>query len=436
MSTLCGISSLVTNSADVATTTYGIVFTDGASGLAFQPNVVFFFWGGLADTELVRGNINYGRGFATSTTNRGYAAGFSTDAVGTTVARRGHNSDAVVIQLDGTTLLTDGRLDLSAFNVDGITLIVDEAFSVTGMQITMIGLGGDLASANIQQFLTNDDGCVTDPLDVTGYGFDPVFGLALNGGQDSFGISSSESRNSMGVFRTVAQQAAWAGSSEGVGGTTSTAALTRMGDIALNRMNDSGSVAYRADFNSLITDGFRFNCLEDNNELIQILGLLGGSFHIEDFVTRTSTGDITITPGFEAAGGIIISCCNVEGATNDNDSIPKKFGQCLGAFCGIGPDEQRCMYGFDENALATSEVTRGNRKGSIYMRGDEAASPALAESIEVTAIGATTITLTQSVAASVAKHCIAIIFGTRDKARQRLDAMSGYQGLPQYTRYE
>jgi hypothetical protein len=251
-----------------------------------------------------------------------------------------------------------------------------------------------------------------------------------------FGIALSETRGNMGMFRSVTQQGVWAGSSEGAGATSSTAALTRHGDIALSRMNDSGSVANRRTFNSLITDGFRFNCVEDNNDLYQILGMLGGSYHIEEFVTRTSTGDITLTPGFEAAGGIIMSCTNVEAVDNDSDSTPKQFGQCLGAFCGIGPDEQRCMYGFDENGLATSEVTRGNRKGSVYMRGDEASSPALAESIEVSAIGATTITLNQSVAASVAKHCIALIWGTRDKARQRLNPMSSYHGLPQHTRYE
>ncbi len=414
MSTLCGLSSFSTDSMDLAGVTYDIVFTDGGSGVTFQPTCVFFFWGGLPfSTFLTRSNINYGRGFCTSVTNRGYAAGASVDAVGTTVARRAGNTDGVVVQLDTSLVATQGRLDINAFNVDGIQLIVDEKFVITGMRYVMLGVAGDLADANIQQFLTADDACFTTPRDVTGFSFDPVCGISLGHGMDAFGIASSESRTNMGMFRSAAQQGVWAGSSEGGGGTTSTAAMSRFADIAIARMNDSGSVANREDFNALITDGFRFNCLEDNNDLYQILGMLGGSFHIEEFLTRTSVGTIILTPGFEVSGGIIMSCTNVEAIDNDHDSDPKKFGQSLGAFSGVGAGEQRCMYGHDVTGLATSQVTNGNRSGSVYMRGDEAASPALAESIEVTTIGATTVTLTQSVAAAVAEHCIAVLFGTR-----------------------
>ncbi len=414
MATLCGLQSFSTDSMDLAGVTYPFIFTDTGSGVTFQPTVVFFFWGGLpVQTGLLRGNVNFGRAFATSPTNRGYVAGLSVDAVGTTVARRGINNDAVIIQLDPATSLTKGRLDISTFNVDGITLIIDERFVITGMRFNMLGLGGDLADANIQEHLTPDDNCGTDPVDVTGFGFDPVCGLSVQAGRDSFGISTSESRNSLGAFRSVTQQGAWAGSSDGESGTTDVAALSRFSDIALVRLNRSGSVPFRNSFNSLITDGFRFNCIEDDNDLFQILGFLGGSYHIEEFLTRTSVGTIILTPGFEVSGGIIMSCTNPEALTSNDDSVPKKFGQSLGAFSGVGATEQRCMYGHDEDGLGTSQVTNGNRAGSIYMRGDEAAAPVIAESIEVTTIGATTVTLTQSVAAAVAEHCIAILFGTR-----------------------
>lgn len=435
MSTLCGHSVFVTDSADIATTTHDIVFTDSGSGLAFQPNLVLFFWGGgSSDVFLARGNSNQGRGWAVSATDRASAGVLNVDAVGTTIAHRAMLNDTVMFQIDSASNITLGRLDFSGFNVDGIRLITDEAFSASGVRVSMLGLGGDLDTAAIIEIVMADDACVTTPRDFTGFGFDPVFGMAMGYGDAALGVKDFESRSNLRVFRSAAQQGAWGGSSEDAVATSSTARYNRFGDIALIRCTDSGSVRVREDFNALITDGFRLNCLEDNDDRFFMMGLLGGSFHTEEFVTRTSTGDITLTPGFRVSGGFIMSSNAVESVDNDSDALPKKNSFCFGIFSGVLPSEQKCYYGFDENALATSQVTGGSR-AAVYMNGDQAASPVIDESIEVSAIGATTITLNQSIAGATAHHCIAVLFGTREKARHRLSA-SGVLGLPQYTRYD
>lgn len=414
MATLCGLSEFSTDSQDLAGTTYDIVFTDSGSGITFQPVVTLFYWGGGIPTFdfLSRANMNSGRGYAISPTERAAIGALNVNGVGTSNAKRVHLTDTVFFQIDTVSNVTKGRLDLNGLNVDGIQLIVDESFSVNGMHFNMLGLAGDLNAAAIIQAIMADDACASTPRDFVGFGFDPAFGMGIGMGDADLKVTDFESRNNHGVFLSGAQQGAWGQSSDDGAATSATARYSRFGDIGLVRLTDSGSVRVRQSLNALITDGFRFDCLEDDDDRYSMLGLAGGSFHIEEFVTRTSIGTIILTPGFEVSGGFIMSANSVESVDNDSDATPKNNSYSFGAFSGVGGTEQDCYYGFDKNGLATTEVTSG-RKAAVYMRGDEAAAPVLAERIEVTAIGATTVTLTQSVAAATAHHCIAVLFGVR-----------------------
>jgi hypothetical protein len=302
-----------------------------------------------------------------------------------------------------------GRLDVDAVLADGMRFIIDQVF-VQPISVGLLAMGGDLASAGQVTHAGADDACATDPVDVTGYGFDPVAGIAISG-NNSLSAGASRGRVMMGMFRSVAQQGAWAVASDDDGGTSENGRYNRFSDIALMRVRPSGtSVPFRNDFNSLITDGFRFNCLEDDDDIFFIAGLLGGSFHIEAFLTRTSIGTIVLTPGFEVSGGIIMSHNTSESIDNDTGQLDNSAN--IGAFSGVGA-LQSCYYAFDLNGVGTTQVTVGRRGGSVYMRGDEVASPAIDGSIEVTAIGPTTVTLTQSIADPTAAQCIAILFGTR-----------------------
>jgi len=401
---------------DLAGVTYDIVFTDSGSGITFQPKVTLFFWGGGVPFSgfLMRANSNGGRGYAISPTDRACVAALNVNGVGTSVAKRAHLTDTVFCQIDtGAPNVTKGRLDINALNVNGIQLIVDESFSVDGMRFSMLGLAGDLDEAAIIQAIMADDGCASDPRDFTGFGFDPEFGMGIGMGDADLKVTDFESRSNVGMFLSGVQQGAWGNSSVDGAATSATARYEKFGDIALVRVTDSGNVRLRQSFNAFITDGIRLNCIEDKDDRYSMLGLAGGSFHIEEFVTRTSTGTIILTPGFEVSGGFIISANSVESLTNDDDALPKNNSFSMGCFSGVGVGDQSCYYGFDKNGLATTEVTSGRRASSVYMRGDEAAAPTLVESIEVTDILATTVELTQSVAGATAHHCIAVLFGTR-----------------------
>ena len=411
MATLCAFDSFVITTGAIGTT-FTRVFTDSGSGVTFQPTFVFLFWSGhpFGGSGIGRQDMQQGRGFAISPTVRGLNAALSEDGVGTSNCT--HNLDRIACVAIGSLVssASAGRLDVDAVLVNGMRFIIDEVFAQP-ISVGLLALGGDLASAALVDYLAADDVCATDPIDVTGFGFDPVMGLGLGDGQATLGPDGGTNRINVEAFRSVAEQGAWCGASDSGVATSDTARYERFGDIALARIVSSGSVRFRNTFNALITDGFRFNCVEDNNDLFVLAGLLGGSFSIEEFVTRTSIGDITLTPGFETSGGIIMSVNTTEAPDNNSPSVPKQNSMSIGAFSGIGV-LQGCYYAFDLDGVGTTQVTAG-RRDSVYMRGDEAASPALAGSIDVTAIGATTVTLNQSVADPTAAHCIAILFGTR-----------------------
>ncbi len=409
MATLCAFDSFVISTGAIGTT-FTRVFTDTGSGATFQPTFMFLFWTGhpFGGSGIGRQDMLQGRGFGISPTVRGYAAMGSDDGLAASNASRDMNSDGCVGIVQGGSRV--GRLDVDAILATGARFIIDQVFTQP-IGLGILALGGDLASVGQVLHIGPDDACVTDPVDVTGYGFDPAAGISI-GANESLTPGSSLGRLELGMFRSVAEQGAWAGASDNDAGTSETARFNRFADIALARTRPSTSIAYRNSFNSLITDGFRFNCLEDDSDNLFIAGLLGGSFSIVEFLTRTSVGIITLTPGFRASGGIIMTHNTSESVSNNLGQIDNSAS--IGAFSGIGA-AQGCYYAFDLSGVGTTQVTAG-RRASVYMRGDEAASPAIDGSIEVTAIGPTTVTLTQSIADPTPAHCIAILFGARGVA--------------------
>lgn len=411
MATFCAFDSFIITTGIVGTT-FTRVFTDSASGATFQPTFVFLFWTGhpFGGSGIGRQDMLQGRGFAFSTVLRGYACMGSDDGLAASNASRDMNDDGCVGLVQGGSRV--GRLDVDAVLATGMRFIIDQVFTQP-ISVGLLALGGDLVSAGQVTHVGPDDACATDPVDVTGYGFDPAAGISI-GANETLTTGSSLGRLILAMFRSVAQQGVVALASDNDVGTSETSRYNRDADIALARVRPSQSIAYRNSFNALITDGFRLNCLEDDGDSSFIAGLLGGSYHIETFLTRTTLGTIILTPGFEVAGGIIMSHNTSESVDNDTGQLDNSAS--IGAFSGVIAALQACYYAFDLSGVGTTQVTAGRRGGSVYMRGDEAASPAIDGSIEVTAIGATTVTLTQSVADPAAAQCIAILFGVRAAA--------------------
>jgi hypothetical protein len=113
--------------------------TKVVTGLGFQPRALRFYWVGLqsnSPTNAVSGAVDERRGvgFAVSNASRRCVGTFSDDNNGAASDCGSVAADnSVCITVDGTGTV-DGRLDISSFDADGFTLIVDD---VTPVNITV-----------------------------------------------------------------------------------------------------------------------------------------------------------------------------------------------------------------------------------------------------------------------------------------------------------
>lgn len=151
--------------------------TKVVTGLGFAPKALRFYWVGLqsnSPTNAVSGAVNERRGvgFAVSATSRRCVGTSSIDNDGGgsqcgSVA----NDDCVVVTLSMAGAV-DGRLDISSFDTDGFTLIVDdvtpanitvfyEAWGGTDISVAVVGDIAEPAATGTQNYTVNgftDDG--------------------------------------------------------------------------------------------------------------------------------------------------------------------------------------------------------------------------------------------------------------------------------------
>ena len=104
--------------------------TQSRSGYGHQPKGLIGFGGGSSSSVDSAGlrSILFSFGLASGATARGSVCGGISLSGANTLAKQHYRSDAF-IALQSSNLLvsnTDGRFDISSFNSDGLTLIIDE----------------------------------------------------------------------------------------------------------------------------------------------------------------------------------------------------------------------------------------------------------------------------------------------------------------------
>ena len=100
------------------------------TGLGFRPKALRFYWVGLQSNSPTAANSQAvserrGVGFASSTTSRASVGTFSADNTGNADCGSIWSNTACVITVTGVAAV-DGLLDISSFDADGFTLIVDD----------------------------------------------------------------------------------------------------------------------------------------------------------------------------------------------------------------------------------------------------------------------------------------------------------------------
>jgi hypothetical protein len=279
--------------SDVVTTTIPV------SGLGFQPKVLILIAHPNTATTDNTSASQHGRwsyGFSTSTTNRVCVLNNSRDNNATTDTDSMIRTDAACGYISATGVL-DGAVDLSSFDADGFTLVVDVQHIIQ-QRYLYVALGGtDITDATTGTW--TEPGSTGVQAVVTGLAFQPTC-MILAGNQAT---ATNTRVDDMGHFFAVVD-----GTNQWVCAYGENHGLTdgdpwsygRNGECAAlfdpAAAIDAGAMNFRATFSSFNSDGLSINVTERAaSRLFAYLALRGPRFKATSVTTRTDGNDIVVS---------------------------------------------------------------------------------------------------------------------------------------------
>lgn len=355
---------------DVFNVTTGSAGTTYArTGYGFQPKALIV-WAtvdtGTADA-VNGGHGGYSIGFASSTTERGYAAISSEDNQNSADTDRMMGTDAVMglITISGT---TDGLLDISAIGSDGVTFIVDDNFAAA-YRVMVLAIGGtDITNAKAGAF-TMATAAATQ--DVTDPGFQPDAVLMVCSSLTALGLGTSSILSFGAAAGATPVNAVVAGLSRHSSPTMITRGYCRAGtgtngDSVVVLTTDTTPVfEARARVSAWLSNGFTLTYDDQASvaDYVVYLALKGGAYAIGDLLTQTdTTTDITESPGFQPAAGVVASACR---SSDSAGTLSNHHEMSVGAFVSASSE---CALGhWDENNTGYSECARAQENDACYV---------------------------------------------------------------------
>jgi hypothetical protein len=288
-------------------TTDALNATKVVTGLGFIPKALRFYWVGLqsnSPTNAVAGNVNERRGvgFAVSNASRRCVGTFSDDnnaAASDCGSVAADNCVCITVAGDGT---VDGRLDISSFDTDGFTLIVDdvtpanitvfyEAWGGTDITSAVVGDIAEPAATGTQNYTVA--GFTSDGLNqcVMFAGVQSVSALNTGEAQDSglcVGFATSTSSTNNVVV---------AGNSDDNSGTSDTDGYCFQGDCLAQILIAGGNPNARANLSAWGTDQFTLNWTNraTTNRRNIFLAIKGGSWRASSYTIAGNTLSSTTT---------------------------------------------------------------------------------------------------------------------------------------------
>jgi hypothetical protein len=288
-------------------TTDALNDTKVVTGLGFTPKAIRFYWVGLqsnSPTNAVSGAVDERRGvgFAVSNSSRRAVGTFSDDNNNSasdcgSVA----SNDCVCITVAGTGTV-DGKLDISSFDSDGFTLIVDdvvpanitvfyEAWGGTDITAAVVGDIAEPAATGTQNYTVA--GFTSDGLNqcVMFAGVQSVSALNTGEGQDSglcvgFATSTSSTNNVVVV-----------GNADDNSGTSDTDGYCIQGECLAQIVIAGGNPNARATLSAWGTDQFTLNWTNraTTNRRNIFLAIKGGSWRASSYTIAGNTLNSTTT---------------------------------------------------------------------------------------------------------------------------------------------
>jgi len=275
--------------------------TKVVTGLGFTPKALRFYWVGLqsnSPTNAVSGAVNERRGvgFAVSSASRRCVGTFAEDnnaAASNDGSVAADNSVCITVDGAGT---VDGRLDISSFDTDGFTLIVDdvtpanitvfyEVWGGTDITAAVVGDIAEPAATGTQNYTVA--GFTSDGLNqcVMFAGVQSVNALNTGQGQDSglcvgFATSTSTTNNVVVL-----------GNADDNSGTSDTDGYCIQGECLAQIVIAGGNPNARARLSAWGTDLFTLNWLAraTTNRRNIFLAIKGGSWQSSSYTIQGNT---------------------------------------------------------------------------------------------------------------------------------------------------
>jgi len=250
------------------------------TGLGFQPKALRFYWVGLQSNSPTAANSQAvserrGVGFASSTTSRASVGTYSGDNIGNADCGSVFTTTACVITVNGTGVV-DGLLDISSFDTDGFTLIVDDV-AIANITVFWEAWGGDeITNVTI--------GSIAEPAAIG------LQNYTATGFQDP-GISNPNQYDQCVMFAGVQSvNASGVGQAQdsGLHVGFSTSDIQDAGNVYINNItvcgnSDDGSA-------TMDTDGYN-----TNNQCISMITIAGGNPNAIAYVIGYGTNTFTLS---------------------------------------------------------------------------------------------------------------------------------------------
>jgi hypothetical protein len=288
-------------------TTDALNATKVVSGLGFAPKALRFYWVGLqsnSPTNAVSGAVNERRGvgFAVSAASRRCVGTFSLDgdnggAQCGSVAN--DNCVAVTVTAAGA---VDGRLDISSFDTDGFTLIVDD---VTPANITVFyeAWGGTDITAAVVGDIAEPAATGTQNYTVTGFTSDGLNQCVMFAGVQSTNAVNTGQAQDSGLCVGFATSTASAnnvvvvGNSDTGSDPSDTDGYCRQGECLAQIVIAGGNPNARAALSAWETDLFTLNWTNraTTNRRNIFLAIKGGSWSASSYTIAGNTLSSTTT---------------------------------------------------------------------------------------------------------------------------------------------
>jgi len=399
----CWVGTFRSLTADAVNTDYTL--TPG-----FQAKAGIVFHTGRGDATDAAGGATHRTsiGMFTSTTNRFCCGYMSVDAAAAGSGNQFARDDAICATYTTDTTTLDGRIDVQSITSTQVVFRVLDVMPVDTTCGVIVWGGADITNAIVVQY---NIGTGTGTIDITTVGFQGtvMFTMATDEIADAPIANATDAQLFFSACTGTADEHVWWGGMDQGSTSADSGGYCLAGDLVVNWPNTINSplaARNQAVFSAWLSNGFQLNrtVTGRNGTRAYALVIQGGSWAVNDFTTRTTTGTIVRSGLSFTPKGLIVASALRAVSTSPNSTAHNQLS--LGVSDGTTHHAQALV---DEDGPANMEVATAVDFDKVYANlglGDTVDGH-----IDFTSFNSDGWTLTQNDADPSANFCFDIVCG-------------------------